>query len=58
MTREEKIKFAVDFFTEYGLDQLAELAKSLYTRPIPDKDLDMMYESIQILKLKFDRFVK
>lgn len=58
MTREEKIKFAVDFFTEYRFDQLAKVAKSWYTLPIPDKDLDMMYESVQTLKLKFDRFVK
>lgn len=58
MTREDKIKAAVDFFTEHELDQLAELAKSLFTRPIPDKDLDILYENIQTLKLKFDRFVK
>ena len=58
MTKEEKIKFAVDFFTEYKFDQLAKVAKSWYTLSIPDKDLDMMYESVQILKRKFDSFAK
>lgn len=58
MTREEKIKFAVDFFTEYEFDQLTKVVKSWYTLLIPDKDLDKMYESVQILKRKFDMFVK